>query len=243
MTLTLGHMEAFKALGQTHLQYNSDSTVDIVFPYVFSNGLAWSPITNISTAATGKTTSNIYWLGIYYDGTKEYTPSIPPQVDDITVAWSSANTSEPGRPANGVKIGTYIRGVGDAGGDCDITSFWQKSNKCMYQTFINVTINTDGMATDYSLADVVSPTAIRVMGSDKMTGQTNTTSISSVYQTTGSNTLLETHATWDAGVSVAKVLSTSVDFFLWTPQIARNDGNIVGGSFASHLLSVYAFEE
>lgn len=111
------------ALTKGFLQFNAANTIDAVWPYVFSDGSTWPTISGFSTiTAPVKTSTNIFWGGIFFNGSKLYAPTNAPVAADLTPVWSVSNITEPVIPANGIQIGQSIAGVGD-GTNADIRDF------------------------------------------------------------------------------------------------------------------------
>lgn len=233
LTATIAvNFEVQRALESAYLQYNSSNSIDVVFPYVFSDASAWSTISGKSTATTGKTNGDVYWLGVYFDGSKSYTPSSGPIASDISIAWSSANNSEPTRPNNGIKIATYIRGVGDAGGDCDITSFVNHNKKSFYKTYVQISGSTTTTQVNTSIADAVPPTGRSAFMTHRATAS-------------GQQIGIGFHE--PSGVEVAyeyldlPLFRTIIQVPLFASQTIRNAVN--GGTCTDHDFRVFGFGE
>ncbi|GMT42391.1 MAG: hypothetical protein IEMM0002_0802 [bacterium] len=167
--------EVQRALETAILEYVDADTVKITFPYKFSDGSTWADISKNTTQA-GKTTGNIYWLGIYYDGSKVYTPTSAPAAGDISVAVSASNTTEPAQPTDGVLIRTYLRCVGDAGGDVDVTDFVDEGDCIHIHDAVLKTNLTAATATSLNgtLVDWLPPTAKKFHGHARLQNSTGT---------------------------------------------------------------------
>lgn len=163
--------EVAEALKTAYLIYNSDDTIDIAFPYKFSDGNTWSTISGLSTATTGKTENDFYWLLISVDGTKSYTAASGPVAGDFTATWSTSNNNKPSMPSNHVLVDDLICGKGNVGGDCDIQEFTSDGNMITYvENRIALSGGSETSATAIDLKDFVPPGTKTVFWSANLTG-------------------------------------------------------------------------